>query len=252
MSIQKRFVLITGVAGGIGYATAERFHDEGWTVFGVDRRQPARQAAVDHFIQADIADAGNLAMIFSQIRQQTQALDALVNNAAIQIVKPLVETTPEEWDATMGSNVRSVYLAIKHAHPLLQQRGGSIVNVSSVHAIATSGQMAAYATSKGALSALTRAAAIELAADNIRVNAILPGAIDTPMLHAGLARHSEPPPPLRDRLRTLGRRHVIGRIGKPADIARAILFLADDTASGFMTGQSLIVDGGATIKLSTE
>ncbi len=131
----------------------------------------------------------NLESIFQQARAFTDRLDALVNNAALQIAKPLLETSVEEWDAVMASNLRSVFLGIKLAHPLFKAAGGgAIVNVSSVHAVATSANIAAYAASKGGLLALTRAMAIEFAPDNIRCNAILPGAVDTPMLRAGLNR----------------------------------------------------------------
>ena len=127
--------------------------------------------------------------IFQQARAFTDRLHALVNNAAMQIAKPLLETSVEEWDAVMASNLRSVFLGIKLAHPLFKAAGGgAIVNVSSVHAVATSANIAAYAASKGGLLALTRAMAIEFAPDNIRCNAILPGAVDTPMLRAGLGR----------------------------------------------------------------
>jgi glucose 1-dehydrogenase len=126
------------------------------------------------------------------------------------------------------------------------------VNVSSVHAVATSADIAAYAASKGASQALTRAMALEFARDGIRVNAILPGAVDTPMLHAGLMRGHVQGASVEERMADLGRRTVMGRVGKPEEIARAILFLADSEQSSFMTGQSMIVDGGATARLSTE
>ena len=130
--------------------------------------------------------------------------------------------------------------------------GGAIVNVSSVHAVQTSVNIAAYATSKGGLLALTRAMAIEFAKDNIRVNAILPGAVDTPMLRAGLNRGHLGGDDIHTRLDNLARKTVNGRVGKPEEIARAIYFLADNAQSSFMTGQAMIVDGGATARLSTE
>ena len=168
----------------------------------------------------------------------------MINNAALQVVKPLLDTTVEEWDAVMASNLRSVFLGAKLAYPLLKNKGGgAIVNVSSVHAIATSSGVGSYAASKGGLLALTRSMAIEFAQDNIRVNAILPGAVDTPMLSAHLDQI---------RLENLAKRTVNGRIGMPSEIAHAIYFLADDEQSSFMTGQSIVVDGGATAKLSTE
>jgi NAD(P)-dependent dehydrogenase (short-subunit alcohol dehydrogenase family) len=153
----------------------------------------------------------------------------------------------------MASNLRSVFLGFKLAHPLLKAGGGgAVVNVSSVHAVATSANIAAYAASKGGLLALTRAMAIEFAPDNIRVNAVLPGAVDTPMLRAGLGRGHVGAGDIQQRLDNLARKTVSGKIGKPEEIAQAIYFLADEGQSSFMTGQAMVVDGGATARLSTE
>jgi len=169
------------------------------------------------------------------------------------VTKPMLETTTEEWDAVMASNLRSVFLSTKLAHPLLAAKGGgAIVNTSSVHAIQTSANIAAYAASKGGLLALTRAMAIEFAPENIRVNAILPGAVDTPMLRAGMNREHAGDGSLHERLENLARKTVNGRVGSPEEIAKAIYFLADGEQSSFMTGQALVVDGGATCRLSTE
>jgi len=248
----KRVVLITGVAGGIGSATAKVFAEAGWHVVGVDRRYVKSLPGVAHFIQADISEPNAPEGIFEEVDAREGQLDALVNNAAIQICKPLVETAVEEWDATMAANVRSVFLSVRQAYPLLKQRGGAIVNVSSVHAVATSVGIAAYAASKGALLALTRAMALELAKDNIRVNAVLPGAVDTPMLHRSLARGQGKGYDLDELVRGIGRKHVMGRVGQPEEIGRVIVFLADSNQSSFITGQAIIVDGGATARLSTE
>ncbi len=127
-----------------------------------------------------------------------------------------------------------------------------MVNVSSVHAIQTSANIAAYAASKGGLLALTRAMAIEFAPDNIRVNAILPGAVDTQMLRSGLGRGHVGDGNINQRLENLARKTVSGKVGLPEEIAAAIHFLADQEQSSFMTGQALVVDGGATARLSTE
>jgi len=249
-----RVVLITGAAGGIGRATVRHFINQGWHVIGVDRAPfgddfPESGA----FIQSDISIGENLELIFAKAQTYTDRLHALVNNAALQIAKPILETTVEEWDAVMASNLRSVFLGVKLAHPLLKAAGGgAIVNVSSVHAVATSANIAAYAASKGGLLALTRAMAIEFAPDNIRVNAILPGAVDTPMLRAGLSRGHVQGRDILQRLDNLARKTVNGRIGRPEEIAHAIYFLANEAQSSFMTGQALIIDGGATARLSTE
>jgi len=249
-----KFMLITGAAGGIGRATVQLFSDKGWQVIGVDRKLYGNDYPKDGlFIQGDISDPEAVESIFVQTRAFTDTLDALVNNAAFQVVKPLLETSVDEWDAVMASNLRSVFLAAKLAYPLLENHGGgAIVNVSSVHAVATSKDIAAYAASKGGLLALTRAMAIEFAPVNVRVNAILPGAVDTPMLRAGLSRDHTGGGSIAQRLENLARNTVSGKVGKPFEIAQAIYFLADSTQSSFMTGQALIVDGGATARLSTE
>ena len=248
-----RTLLITGAAGGIGRATVKVFAERGWQVIGVDRSPKYDGFPEDGtYIQADISLPDQLEAIYENVSAITDRLDAVVHNAAVQIAKPLVETTAEEWDLVMASNLRSVFLGAKLAYPLLKVKGGAIVNVSSVHAVATSANIAAYAASKGGLLALTRAMAIEFAPDEIRVNAILPGAVDTPMLRAGLNRGHVGDGTMLDRLENLARKTVNGRVGQPEEIARAIYFLADNMQSSFMTGQAMIVDGGATARLSTE
>jgi NAD(P)-dependent dehydrogenase (short-subunit alcohol dehydrogenase family) len=254
MTEEKRTVLITGAAGGVGRATVHYFAERGWRVIGVDRAGFGVTFPNNgFFIEADISEGIENEKIYNKVKTFTATLDAVVNNAAVQIAKPIIETTVEEWDMVMASNLRSVFLGIKLAHPLLKTGGGgAVVNVSSVHAVATSANIAAYAASKGGLLALTRAMAIEFAPDNIRVNAILPGAVDTPMLRAGLGRGHVGSGTMLDRLENLARRTVNGRVGQPQEIASAIYFLADSTQSSFMTGQALVIDGGATARLSTE
>lgn len=249
-----RVVIITGAAGGIGRATVELFDKLGWRVIGVDRAPYGEKfLETGYFIQADISKPEDLEAIFTQAQTFTDRLDALVNNAAVQIAKPIIETSVDEWDEVMASNLRSLFLSAKLAYPLFKASGGgAIVNVSSVHAVATSANIAAYAASKGGSLALTRAMAIEFAPDDIRVNAILPGAVDTPMLHAGLSRGHVGDGDIYQRLENLANKTVIGRVGTPSEIAHAIYFLADETQSSFMTGQALVVDGGATARLSTE
>jgi glucose 1-dehydrogenase len=249
----QKTVLITGAAGGIGRATVALFIQKGWQVIGVDRSEFGTGFPESGlFVQSDISRAEHMEVIFEKAHQFTESLDALVNNAAVQVAKPITETTVEEWDAVMASNLRSVFLGVKLAYPLLKANGGAVVNVSSVHAIQTSANIAAYAASKGGLLALTRAMAIEFAPDNIRVNAILPGAVDTPMLRAGLGRGHAGHGDVQERLDNLARKTVSGKVGKPEEIAHAIYFLADNEQSSFMTGQALVVDGGATARLSTE
>ena len=237
-----------------GRATVNHFSTQGWRVIGVDCKDFGTGFPADGlFIKADVAIPEQFTSLYDQIKLFTDSLNAVVNNAAIQVSKPLVDTTVEEWDTVIATNLRPVFIGARFAHPLLcAAGGGSIVNVSSVHAIQTSANISAYAASKGGILALTRAMAIEFASNNIRVNAVLPGAVDTPMLRGGMGRGILVGSSVEERLDNLARRTVNGRIGTPDEIAHAIYFLADNDQSSFMTGQALVVDGGATARLSTE
>eukprot|EP01116_Phalansterium_solitarium_P008541 TRINITY_DN2245_c0_g1_i4.p1 TRINITY_DN2245_c0_g1~~TRINITY_DN2245_c0_g1_i4.p1 ORF type:complete len:264 (-),score=117.17 TRINITY_DN2245_c0_g1_i4:122-913(-) len=250
-----RVVFITGVAGGIGSATAKIFAENGWQVTGTDLKPLPEElkSSVHLFFQEDLTIDGVAERVMAEIKQKEGRLDAIVNNAALQICKLLVDTTADDFDRVIGANLKAVFMCMKYAHPLLAASGaGAVVNVSSVHAVATSRSISAYAASKGALSALTRAASLEFADDNIRVNAVLPGAVDTPMLHSGLSRGHVEGTNVLELVRGLGKKHVMGRVGQPEEIGEAILFLADSDRSSFVTGQSITIDGGATARLSTE
>lgn len=241
--MRKRVVLITGIGGGIGSATSEVFAENGWIVLGIDRKRVSDCFSAAEVYMADVSEEVEVSRIFNIVGMRFERLDAIVNNAAIQVCKPILSTFPEEWDAVMNSNLKAAFYTTIHGYSLMEKRGGSIVNISSVHAINTSKGVAAYAASKGGLVAFTRAAAIEFADEGIRVNAVLPGATDTSMLREHLTDKD---------LELLASKTVIGRVAHPREIAEAILFLADNNRSSFITGASLVVDGGATIKLSTE
>ncbi len=250
--MSQRTVVITGAAGGIGAATAHLFGEHGWQVIGVDVREVPEGTIPGEFTCIDLSEPAVAASFFARLGERGVRVTALVNNAAVQICKPLVETEAHEWDEVQRHNLRLAFLAIRHVHPLLQRPGGAVVNVASVHAVATSANIAAYATSKGGMVAMTRAAALELAAEGIRVNAVLPGAVDTPMLRDGLGRACTDGSSVDDAMADLAGRTAMGRVGQPREIAEAILFLADPDRSSFMTGQTMVVDGGATARLSTE
>ena len=252
--MKKRHVVITGASRGIGRASWDIFAKNNWFVIGIGRSPMGEDIPEQgYFIQADVSLEKDWQKIKKETTKITNQLDAVVNNAAIQITKPILDTTVEEWDQVLNANLRSVFLSVKIMHPLLKAgNGGAIVNVSSVHAVATSKEIAAYAASKGGMLALTRALAIELAPDNIRVNTVLPGAVDTEMLEAGLNRDHAGGGSAAQRLENLARKTVSGKIGTPEEIARAIYFLADNDQSSFITGQPLVIDGGATARLSTE
>jgi len=249
--MSQRWVLITGVCGGIGRAAATRFKAEGWQVIGVDRAEPAQAIDVDRFEMVDVSQSEQVADLFVRLNADMDGLHGLVNNAATQINKPIIETSDEDWELIINTNVRSAFQCIRGAHPLLKSVRGAVVNVASVHAIATSMNVAVYAISKGALVALTRSAALELADDGIRCNAVLPGAIDTKMLREGLDRRPNPDG-AEGNLRILAQRTPLGFVASADDIAPSIIHLADNEQSKYTTGQMLVLDGGATIRLSTE
>lgn len=254
MTKKDRVVLVTGSAGGIGRAIVRLFSENNWIVIGVDRSDFGEGFPENGlFIKKDISIPEEIVEIYKLAGEFTPVLHAVVNNAAVQVSKPILETSVEEWDMTIATNLRPTFIGARYAHPLLLKAGGAaIVNMSSVHAVQTSASIAAYAASKGGILALTRAMAIEFARDNIRVNAVLPGAVDTPMLRGGMNRGHVSGPTINERLDNLARKTVNGRIGQPEEIAHAVYFLADNEQSSFMTGQALIVDGGATARLSTE
>ncbi len=242
-------VAITGVAGGIGAATAARFHEAGWAVAGVDLVESSAATPLVAFARLDLRNAGAGADLGAFLAG-LPGLDALVNVAAIQGIDRIEATPVAAWDDVLDANARGTFLAMQAAHPHLRRSHGAVVNVASVHAMATTAGAAPYAASKGAIVALTRAAAIEWAPD-VRVNAVAPGAVDTGMLRQGLQRAS-PPDGVDAALAGLARRIPLGRIGRPDEIAEAILFLADARRSSFITGQVLVADGGALARLSTE
>jgi NAD(P)-dependent dehydrogenase (short-subunit alcohol dehydrogenase family) len=230
-------VVVTGAAGGIGSATCDVLAGYGWDVIPMDRRPVDRPNA----LQVDLADADAIVAALSPLPK----VDALVNNAALQLYKSLRDTTVEEWDTIAAVNIRGAFVCLNAVHDQLCAAAGAVVNVASVHASATSKMISAYAATKGGLQAFTRAAALEMAEHGVRVNAVLPGAVDTPALREGFSRAP-------DAEKVLVSRTPMRRIGDPRDIAEAIAFLIDRDRSSFITGQSLVVDGGALARLSTE
>lgn len=230
--------VVTGAAQGIGAAICRTLRSEGWKVIGVDL-QPA---PAGEWRRADCSDEGELERALEDVSR----LDGLVNNAALQHAKPLLETSGGEWDRVFAVNARGPFLATKLTARRLAATGGAIVNVASVHALATSENVGPYAASKAALLGLTRAAALELA-DRVRVNAVVPGAIDTPALQRGFARRVDTDPAT-----SLVSRTPLGRIGTPEDVALAVSFLLDPVRAAFITGEAVTVDGGVLARLASE
>lgn len=239
-----KIVLITGSSGGIGEAICCKFKQEGWIVVGIDINLPKHNYN-DHFIQVDLLDKTFTDKI------DLDKLDCLVNCAAMQLNSKLVDMKVDDWSNIMDCNARAIYLLSKKVHPLLKESKGNIVNISSVHAIATSESISAYAAAKGAVYVLTRAMALEFAHDDVRVNSVAPGATNTEMLRNSMMNRN-PEKSLDEILKEMGKKHPLNRIGEPDEIAEAVYFLADNDKSSFITGHQLVVDGGVTCRLSTE
>ena len=248
-----RIVLITGVFGGIGYETAKFFKNNGWIVIGTDKfLGKDSEKAVDKCFNIDCSDSANIAQVRKYIEDNYGKLDCLVNNAAVQVCESIDKTTEEQWDLVFASNIRANFLFIKSMHPLLKHAGGNVVNVSSVHAFATSKNISAYAASKGAILSFTRSTALEFSDDGIRVNAVLPGAVDTNMLREGLLRGNFAGESIEKRIENLGMKTPSKKVGTPKEIAKVIYFLGDNEWSSYITGQSIVADGGVLAQLSSE
>lgn len=243
-------VLITGVNGDIGKAIAKQFKDYNWTVVGIDKDKCLNTKHMDTFICKDLTQPNAIKNIIFDIQKTYNKLSCIVNNAALQICKPIWELTEEDWDNTYNCNVKISFLLVKYGLELLKtSHNPNIINIGSVHATNTSNNISAYSSSKCALVGLTRNMAIELSKYNIRVNSISPGAIDTKMLRSGLLRGNIQSDKEEILLHNLENKHLLGKIGSPENIADIVYYI---TNNNFITGSNLIIDGGASIKLSTE
>jgi NAD(P)-dependent dehydrogenase (short-subunit alcohol dehydrogenase family) len=236
--------IVTGAAGGIGRAVVAELRAVGANVVAEDIDPAVEQLADDGTatLCADAARADSARAAVALSLERFGRLDVVVNNAGRFLLKPIVETTDEEWDGLMTTNVRSVFVHCREALPhLIGRGGGAIVNVSSISGVVGLPAQGAYCASKGAIAQITRQLAIEHAADGVRVNAIAPGAVDTAFVDAALAGA----PDLRAARGDIGASHPLGRMASPREIARIMVFLASP-ASSFMTGAVVMADGGFT------
>ena len=247
-----KVVLVTGATGGIGLAICKKFKTEGWIVVGTSRSSNFDSEFVDHYISKDLSNQESPKEIIEDIKNKFNRLDCIVNNAACQICKPIWKMEVNEWDLIYNINVRTIFLFVKYGLELLKNTKGNIVNIGSVHSVVTSDEIAGYASSKSAITGLTRNLAIELGKFGIRVNNICPGAVDTKMLRAGLLRGHAGSGDSDTLVNNLGKSHLLGKVGNVDEIANFVNFVADDINGRFINGANLLIDGGACIKLSTE
>jgi len=252
-----RVAIVTGGAAGIGLATVERLAAGGAAVVIGDvgeglaqKESELREAGLQvRARRADVRSSADLEGLATFAADLYGGVDILVCSAGIQRYGTAVDTPEETWDEVLGVNLKGQFLAAKHTIPLMRRRGGgAIVNVASVQGLATQPKVAAYTASKGGVLALTRAMAIDHAPDHIRVNAVCPGSVDTPMLRwaADLFRGDLSP---ESQVAEWGRMHPLGRVAKPEEVAEVIAFLASDRAS-FVSGAQFVIDGGLLAGLS--
>ncbi|MGA8869485.1 MAG: SDR family oxidoreductase [Candidatus Sulfotelmatobacter sp.] len=249
-----RVAVVSGGAQGIGRAIAALFQREGACVFILDcdatqgektavelTQQPA--SAPVRYIAANLRQPEEIRESIQAVEKFHKRVDVLVNNAGIEIEKPLQKLSVADWDMILEVNLRGAFLLTQAALPFFPDSGGAIVNISSIHATHAFPDSIPYACSKAGLVALTRNLALELAPRHIRVNCICPGYIDTRLWDEYL-RHSPNAKALADQVTAL---HPLGRRGMPTDVSEAALFLASESSS-FITGADLIVDGGLTLR----
>ncbi|QGQ98290.1 SDR family oxidoreductase [Paenibacillus psychroresistens] len=255
MSWQDKVVIVTGAGSGIGRAVAHRFAKEGAHVVVVNRTAEKADRVAEEItgngfsaigIAADVSSEEDVRRVVAETIQRYKHIDVLVNSAAVCPQIRLTDMSLEAWNRVITNNLTSVFLFCREVIPhMLTAGGGAIVNISSVHALATLDGYSAYAASKGGIVALTRAIALDYAKQNIRVNTVLPGAIQTPMLESSVKNLETP---REDIMREWDNAQPMGRIGQPDEIATVVLFAASPDNS-FMTGATLVADGGMTVDL---
>ena len=260
MQFKNKIVVITGAASGIGAATAKAFASEGASVVIGDINISTGTAVLNEiedaggkalFVKTDVSSSTSIQELINSTVKEFGGIDVLHNNAGIQHYGSILSTTENEWNKMLDINLTSMFLAAKYAIPHMQKRGcGSIINTSSVQSFSCQENVLAYSTTKAGILALTRSMAIDLAQYNIRVNAICPGGVDTPMLRWGMGKQVEngDASKLDQIIEKNKTKSLIGRIGKAEEVANVVLFLASDKAS-LMTGASLVIDGGLLSKL---
>ena len=249
MRLKGRIAIVTGAGSGIGRASAVLFASEGAFVALVDRDSAGMQQTLSAIRDAggdgsehlgDVGDIGFATAVVGEIVSRHGRLDVLMTAAGWSCGGTVVTTDPSDWDAVFRTHVGGTWLWARAAVPQMQRKGkGSIVTVASQLAIAGGKGNSAYIAAKGAIISLTRTMAVDFATDGIRVNAIAPGAIDTPLLNRSFARHAD-----SEKVRETSRnRHAMKRFGQAEEVAEAALYLASD-ASSFTTGTVMAVDGG--------
>jgi len=240
----ENIVVVTGTSRGIGKSIALYLHNQNYNVIGIDKTESSQ---IFTQINCDLKSWEDTSTALKRALPPGAKVVGLVNNAAIQIEKGILETSLLNLNEIFSTNVFSIYSLTQLLAPHFDQ-GASIVNISSVHAHATSKNLSSYVATKGAISALTRSMALELGEAGVRVNSICPGAIETEMLIQGLSRNSNPDQAMNN----LKKSSPLNKIGSGTDVAKLVSFLLDGELSGNITGQEFIIDSGVLARLASE
>ena len=238
--LEGKVALITGGSSGIGFATARQFVSEGAYVFITGRRDPELAAAVKEIgrnvtgVKGDVSNLDDLDRLFAQIKREKGKLDIVFANAGITTITPLGEITEGNYDALFNNNVKGLLFTVLKSLPLLPD-GASIILNASIVASKGLADWSVYSASKAAVRSFARTWTTDLKARHIRVNAVSPGAIDTPPWHSTKAAEES--------MKVISSSVPLGRFGTPAEVAKAVVFLASDDTS-YITGTELFVDGG--------
>jgi len=246
--LEGKVAVITGGGQGIGLGISQALLAAGAAIM-VAQRSPLPQELADQgevkWIEADLSQADSYASIAQIAQQAFGKVDILINNAGVMFEKTLDQMQPDEWNQMLAVNLTAPVFLSKHLLPLLRaDGGGSIINIGSIEGLAANPEHAAYCATKGGLHSLTRAMAVDLGKDNIRVNAIAPGWIRTALSDDYINAQQDPKTAWED----LYQMHPAGRIGEPEDVGKLAVYLASDDST-FVTGQVIVIDGGRTSKL---
>jgi len=240
-----KVAVVTGGCGGIGSAICRRFVREGAVAYAADISPPENDESGALFHRHDVTDEASATSLMARVAEEHDRLDILVNAAGIEIEFTVEETSLEDWNRIFAINVTGTFLTSKHALPLMRKAGGgSIINFGSYDGFIADPKLAAYCASKGAVHALTRAMACDHGPENIRVNAICPGYIDTPMLQSFFGTSGDIES-LQQAVRDV---HPIRRYGTPDDAANLVNWLAGDEAR-YASGQLWVLDGGLSAQV---
>jgi NAD(P)-dependent dehydrogenase (short-subunit alcohol dehydrogenase family) len=244
--LEGKVAIVTGGRGGIGRGICHRFSEEGAIVIAADLTRGDGDLPVNiSFELLDVTDEDNIKTLMEKISSKHGKLDIVINTAAIEIEKTIEDTSLEQWNQIFAINVTGTFLVSKYAIPLLRKAGGgSILNFGSYDGFIADPKLSAYCATKGAVHALTKAMACDYGPENIRVNAICPGYIDTPMLQSFFGASGDIET-LKEEVRNI---HPMRRYGTPADIASLVTWLSSDEA-GYASGQLWVLDGGLSAQV---